>query len=131
MNHKTYTHLPLLRPSVLFGVFDTLNVPSGIIAKYTGCTRQSVHRWRTDSNDAIRPAFTERLNEVAYRLLRAAKANKLPAPKDRRPSTAEWDIALDDASHTKKIGEMTAAELLPASWLAKLNINPDSPDVAQ
>lgn len=130
MNHPTYKNLPILRPKEIFGVFKTLQVPDAVVAKHAGCTRQSVFRWRKVGTEDIRPALMMRLNEVAYRLLRAAKSNKLPVRTDIRPSTAEWDDALDDASYPVPLLEAAAADVLPNSWLAKFNIQPDSPDVS-
>jgi hypothetical protein len=117
MMHKNYPDFPMLEP-------EQLHVPLSVLAEEANCTRQSIHRWRKGNYKAMRPVFLMGLNEVAYRLLRAAKANRLPVRKAGGISTSPeaWRAALDDKNYPNKLSEMTPLQVFPKAWWPALGL---------
>lgn len=115
---REYPNLPLLTSAWAFEVLDWAQMGPSFISVATGYSRVAVTRWRADPDAVKNKRAMESVSTLAYRALRAAKHNKIPAKKRYGVKDA---YLIGDAAYEKPLAVCTLDDVLPDSWQERFN----------
>lgn len=112
----THPNLRVLPIDKCTALLNKVKMPPHVVAMFTGLTRMTAYRLIRGEVKKPLPLTLEIVSLLAYKIIRAAKHEKLPLdPKDFQG----WTDAFSDANYDIPLSLIDPADLLPASWGAQ------------
>jgi len=111
---KGAPQLPLMTMPQCVAVFKEVGIPSGVLARISGFARMQVFRWLTLRTTKPLPVTLEYVNELAYKMMRAERASRIPPASCHK--LRPWADALNDDNFPVPFRQSPLDNLMSPHW---------------